>query len=735
MGGVGLMVKVREECPIHSDGTPDLQIWAEKFQTILSSEFKPLFDEALKALSRLPARRQLTTVWAVDVLFELGVSPLFLSIPLLYAQDLEWRHSDPVSFRQQVRDRWGAEAHALLDGVVKMEAIAQLRRLKIGQSDPIVERLKNMLLAMADDIRVVIIKLAWVLAELKYAHNLSDEIRCRLGEEAQLIYAPLANRLGVGQIKWELEDLSFHYLQPDEYKRVASLLDGRRVDREEYIARVQQRLSEALTREGLHGEVTGRAKHIYSIWRKMKRKNLDYAQIYDIRAVRVLVGEVRDCYAVLGVVHSLWHHIPNEFDDYIATPKENGYRSLHTAVIDPEGKTLEVQIRTHQMHQDSELGIAAHWQYKEGRTQKTQDIAKMAWLRQLMDWQSEWTDIERLKDDWQSEMFSKRVYVLTPKGDLIDIPEGGTPLDFAYQVHTEIGHRCRGAKVNGHMVPLTHVLKTGDQVEILTIKSGAPSRDWMNPNAGYLKSSRARSKVHTWYRKQDFEKNVQDGREIMERELHRLKLAPIDYATLAGKLNLKTGDDVLAALGRGDLRLAHILNAADVWLTKSRPGMDLPVFSKPSGLSRKKQTQAIWVQGVGDLMTHLASCCQPVPGEKIIGYITQGRGVSIHRENCRNVWEQGEPDRLIEVSWGNAVASYPVTLKILAYERTGLLKDLMQIMTQFEINVTGMNSKVHPADHQMEIETMVEVKDFSSLIRLLERLSAVPNVVEARRIS
>ena len=488
---------------------------------------------------------------------------------------------------EDVNKRFGKTINDLVDGVTKMDLIQGIRSVNgpAHKEHAHAENLRKMLLAMAADVRVVLIKLADRLHNMRTLGSLPEQKQQRIASETMEILAPLANRLGIWQIKWELEDLSFRYLKPDAYKQIAGSLKERRIDRERYIEKFVEQLQAMLDKEGIKAEVRGRAKHIYGIWRKMRRKNQDFHEIYDMRAVRVLVDTVPDCYAVLGTVHTLWQYLPGEFDDYIATPKENNYRSIHTAVIGPSGKTVEVQIRTHEMHKESEFGVAAHWRYKEGaRTDESFD-SKIAWLRQLLDWKDEVAEASEFVDQFKSEVFADRVYVFTPLGSVIDLPRGATPLDFAYQIHTEVGNRCRGAKVNGHIVPLTYKLQTGEQVEVLTVKKGGPSRDWLNAHLGYIKTNKAHSQIQHWFRLQDYDHNVTDGRAMLERELKRMGYADVSFEKIARKLKQKNVDGMMAAIGRGDIKPSRAVRAASE-LTESRTDRKSTLNSSHTDISR-----------------------------------------------------------------------------------------------------------------------------------------------------
>jgi len=634
-----------------------------------------------------------------------------------------------------IRVRFGDVIARLVDGVTKMERIGEFQEAALGSQDHNqAESLRKLLLAMAEDVRVVLIKLADRLHNMRTLKYLDESRQRRIAQETMDIYAPLANRLGIWQIKWELEDLSLRYLEPEAYQSLASMLDEKREDRERYIAGVIATLEAELKKAGITASVSGRPKHINSIWRKMQRKRVDFDQIFDMRAVRILVKQEKDCYAALGVVHGLWRHIPKEFDDYIANPKENLYRSLHTAVVGPGGHSLEVQIRTEEMHRHAELGVAAHWRYKEGRGFDPGYEEKIAWLRQLLEWREEEHSANDFVDRFKSEAFQERVYVLTPQGRIIDLPLGSTPLDFAYAVHTEIGHRCRGAKINGRIVPLTYQLKNGEQVEVLTTRHGEPSRDWLNSHLGYLKTSKAKSRVRSWFKRQDYELNVSAGRGILDREFHRLGISDLPIDKLAARFKYKQVEELLAAIGRGEITPGHLANAASELLPRQEP-QEQP---RPRQ-SRKQQaatTPGFRIRGVGNLLTSLARCCSPVPNDPIIGYITRGRGVTIHRQDCGNVLRlQGEERaRLIEVEWGtSAHENYPVDISIEAYDRSGLLRDITTLLANEKINVTGVTTATDTRDGIARMSLSLLITDINQLSRVLSQISQLPNVVEARR--
>lgn len=637
---------------------------------------------------------------------------------------------------EHIRNNFGASIAKMVDGVTKLGLIREVKEGKLHKHDKQwanSESLRKMLLAMVGDVRVVLIKLADRLHNLRTLKYLDQERQQRIARETLEIFSPLANRLGIWQIKWELEDLSLRYIDPDTYKKIARQLDERRVDREHYIEQVIKKLNEELRKEGVKAKVTGRPKHIYSIWKKMQLKGVGFHEIFDVRAVRVVVENIADCYAVLGAVHSLWHHISNEFDDYIANPKGNFYRSLHTAVSGPEGKVLEVQIRTRAMDEHAELGVAAHWQYKEGGKHDPEYEQKITWLRQLLEWKDEEDSADDFIDRFKAESLDDRVYVFTPNGNVVDLARGATPLDFAYSIHTDVGHQCRGAKVNGNIVPLAYELKSGVQVEILTSKTGTPSRDWLNPHLGYLKTSRARAKVRSWFKLQDHEKNITAGRMMLEKELHRLGVSELNLDKLANHFHIKHQDDFFSSIGRGEITATQIAGATQERFIVGPQSLSV---SRSRAQKYSAGLGEISVQGVGNLLTNFARCCKPAPGDLIVGYITQGRGVTIHRSDCSNVLGMhGErSQRLIEVSWGSKTESlYQVDVLIIAYDRQGLLGDITAVLSNESVNVIAVNTRTDKADFLAKMTLTLEVRDAAQLSRTLTRIGQIPNVQQAFR--
>ncbi len=645
---------------------------------------------------------------------------------------------DGVIQPKKINEKLGGDIEKLITGVKKMAAVRSLHNSSSSNNKVAMDPLRRMLLAMVDDTRVILIKLAEQVSLLHQAKDMDKQSRVNLATETRDIYAPLANRLGIGQLKWELEDFSFRYLQPEQYKQIAKSLVEKRIDRDIYIKDIVKLLISELRKLGIDSEINGRAKHIYSIWRKMQRKNIGFEEVYDTRAVRILVGEVQECYAALGVVHSLWPHVPKEFDDYIATPKENGYQSIHTAVIGPEGKALEVQIRTHLMHEESEHGVAAHWRYKEGgKSSAASHEEKIAWLRELLEWQEELADSDELLNDFREQVVEDRVYVFTPTGEVVDLPPRGTPLDFAYRIHTQVGNTCRGAKVNGRIVPLTYELTTGEQVEVLTAKNGTPSRDWINPAMGYLKSSRSRAKIHQYFRKQNKEKNATAGKPILDKELHRQGIRDVDILKLAMHYNYKTAEDLYAGIGAGDLRLHQVGNAARNMVEPQSEDNVQPAILAQKKIQKKSiKGKEIIVQGVDNLLSTIAGCCKPVPGDEIVGFISRTRGVVIHRSDCTHILraQHDNFERLIEVEWGESKEFYTVDVAMRAYDRQGLLRDITTLLANNNIGVIALNTNSRRMnDMLIDIALQIEVPGTDKLGEILNSLHRLPNISEVKR--
>ena len=653
----------------------------------------------------------------------------------------------PITLKQ-LRDDFGDVVANLVDGVTKLDSLPRVSRKdydengnEVPTEDQIrsrkkqlaIEAIRKTFLAMNDDVRVVLIKLADRLHNMRTLGFIRPEKQKRIAQETLDIHAPLANRLGIWQIKWELEDLSLRYVNPEKYKEIAEQISDRRSVREEQIQEIVQRLATVFANAGIKADISGRPKHIYSIYKKMMNKGKSFEMVRDLRGVRLLVQDIPSCYTVLGIIHNRWRPIPGEFDDYIAAPKDNYYQSLHTAVIYDDGKPLEVQIRTYEMHQNSEFGIAAHWRYKEGGNKHDAKYEQhILWLRKMMEWNKDVDDAQEFVDSMKSDVFEDRVYVFTPKGDIVDLPAGSTPIDFAYHVHTDIGHRCRGAKIDGKLVPLNHIFKTGERIEILTAKQGGPSRDWLNNNLGLVKTQRARSKIKAWFKREDQEQNLNQGRAILERELRRLSMHDINLETLARKLEFKNPDEMFIELGLGELSLNKIINTID------EGELETPdEITTSAARAAIETTDTVSVVGLRGLLTNIAKCCNPMPGDPIVGYITRGRGATIHRSDCPNILGSSEKERLVKVSWGSHARTFPVPIRITAFDRQGLMGDISNMLTTEGVNIISVNVRVNQDKVQADtanIKLIVEVRDLAHLSRLLTRLETLDNVLDAQRV-
>jgi len=679
-----------------------------------------------------------------NILTDLRVPPEVIAAGLLH-DTVE----DTSITLDDIRRDFGEVVASLVDGVTKLTNLPRVshnnRENRDGEdtvdndveliqtqnplgrrADVVSETLRKTFLAMGDDVRVVLIKLADRLHNMRTLGYMPEEKRRRIGKQTLEIYAPLANRLGIWQIKWELEDLAFRYVDPDKYKEIADQLTERRPDRETEVTEIVKELWQMLTKNNIDVEISGRPKHIYSIYRKMQKKGKSFDLVRDLRAVRLIVPDVPSCYATLGLIHTHWRPIPGEFDDYIAAPKDNFYQSLHTAVIYDDGKPLEVQIRTPEMHQNAEYGIAAHWKYKEGTPRDKSYEQRITWLRRMMEWRSDVDDAQEFVESMKTDVFQDRVYIFTPRGDIIDLPGGSTPIDFAYHIHTDIGHRCRGARVNGKLVPLEYELKTGDQVEILAAKRGGPSRDWLNANLGLVKTQRARSKIKVWFKKQDYEQNLSSGRTILERELGRLGMGSTNFEKLAREMEFRTPEDLYVALGTGDLSASKIVKR----LSEDEENLDILTAGTPT--SDSASADAVDVVGLKGLLTNVAKCCNPTPGDEIVGYITRGRGATVHRQDCPNILRMRERERLVAVSWGSHVRTYSVPVRIHAYDRQGLMGDISNLLNTENINIADVTVKT--SQNLADIKLIIEVRDIEQLSRTLTRIENLPNVMEAQRV-
>ncbi len=728
---------------------PDNYTVADREAIMRAYQIAASAHEGQKRISGEPYIHHCVAVAAI--LAEMRVPPVVVIAGLLH-DTVE----DTALTLADIRKDFGEEVEKLVDGVTKLTQMPRVSRgdqhiedaffdedALTPEGEPIAavtdsrdrrkdlrnETLRKTFMAMGDDIRVVLVKLADRLHNMRTLGNLPEVRRKRIAQETLDIFAPLANRLGIWRLKWELEDLAFRYVNPDEFKEIAENLAERLVDREADIEQIIEKMRALLDQVGIQAEVSGRPKHIYSIYRKMVEKGKTFDLVRDLRGVRLIVVDIPACYAALGIIHTHWRPIPQEFDDYIAAPKDNFYQSLHTAVIYDDGKPLEVQIRTPEMNQNAEYGIAAHWRYKE-RGKKDDDYEqRINWLRKVMEWRQEVQDAQEFVDGMKTDVFQDRVYVFTPRGDIFDLPAGSTPIDFAYHIHTEIGNRCRGAKINGKLVTLDYLLKTGDMVEILTAKQGGPSRDWLNTNLGLVNTQRARSKIRQWFKLQEREQNLVQGKALLDKELRRLGMADVDLERLARSFELKTVEDLYVALGCGDVSFSKIINKlGEMGSTKEFLIEPLPPTSEPSKVGK----DAVTVLGLKGILTSFAKCCNPAPGDEIIGYITRGRGATIHRRDCPNILRMTETERLVKVSWGEPQQTYPIAVQIKAYDRQGLMGDIYTVLNNEGINLININLKV--THNLAQINFVIEIQDINQLSRVLTRIENLPNVMEAHRL-
>jgi len=672
------------------------------------------------ALSRLLVRVQ-----TAQILEDLRLDVETLVVALL-ADLPDLADYDPRGIERE----FGPLVLQMLGDLTKLRHLAQASAL--GSDSQQIEALRRMLLGLADDVRVVLIFLARQLQIMRTLGFIEEDQQQHIAHATQQLYAPLANRLGIWQLKWELEDLAMRYLQPQVYSEIAGKLESRRVEREALIARVVTRIRNLCAAEDIPAEVSGRPKHIYSIWRKMQKKRLPFEQIFDVRAIRVLVEDVAQCYAVLGMVHGIWQPVPQEFDDYIARPKPNGYRSLHTAVVVEDGKPLEVQIRTFAMHQHAERGVAAHWLYKESKAADRELERRVALMRRWLEGKETADGGEDIESD------SRRIYVLTPQGKVIELPKGATAVDFAYAIHSSVGHRCRGAKADGRIITLTHPLESGQSVEVLTSKEGGPSRDWLNPHSGYVVTARARERIRQWFKQQDHDQHVQLGKAALEREQQRLNLSRPELDRLPERFRLKSVEDLLAAIGRSDLSPVQVLNAAgQTAASRQEPPDSIPVQPRRPRAQRKPGQTRVRVEGVGELLTQMAKCCKPVPFDQIVGFITRGRGVTVHRRGCPVVQRLSQQDRerLVPVSWEaeQPESTFLVDIQIHAGDRKGLLRDISSVFSNEEIDVLGVKTQSDRRRMTADMRFSVEVQDVTQLSRVLDKISQIPDVLQVRR--
>jgi len=723
----------------------DFQTWLEHIKESRSSAEIKLLKDVYMLMSGVVEHQQhifgeselVRALLTAEILADLHVDTDSLLAVMLYGV-----LQVSAIHMADIESHYGDNVAQLVRSVQKMQLIDSyhIHDLESYNDKQHLEGVRKLLLALAEDVRVVLIKLAERVHIMRILGRVSEEIRRQIATETREIFAPLASRLGVWQLKWELEDLAFRYLEPQAYMQVANSLDGRRIDREKYIKNVTKIIKSELEKVGIHAEVSGRPKHIYSIWRKMQKKAVGFDSVYDVRATRVLVNNIAECYTALGVVHNCWRPIKSEFDDYIASPKGNNYQSLHTAVIGPEDKIVEVQIRTHDMHYYCEYGVAAHWGYKEGGKQDTKYTEQISVLRQILELNETGEESGDFLDRIKSEIFEDRVYTLTPNGKVIDLPRGATPLDFAYHIHTDVGNHYRGAKVDGKIVTLGYQLKNGQKVEILTSKHSSPSRDWLNPHLGFTTSSRTRSKVRSWFKKLDYDKNVEAGHSLLDREFGRLGVHGQNHEALATRFKQKKLEDFYAAVGSSDISAAQIANAVQEIILPKKSDL-----RKPMEVSSRQQKSAetsgldnIQIMGVGNLMAHMARCCKPIPYDAITGFITRGRGVTVHKRDCSNLLRLAakEGNRLIEVAWGKAgTSTYPANIYVSAFDRQGLLNDITQILTNSHLNVVAVSTQTDKTSYSAEMNFSVEVTDVGQLSRALIKIEQLPNVYQVTRKS
>ncbi len=731
------MVTIKQKFPLLPDGTIDVEAWLNNINTFSSVKNLALITQAARLAET--SSKGLTTFYGQPCIAQgLEMAEILLAMKLdpdsIAAAILISTVQQTSLNVEKIQAELGESVAKLIQGVLQLNVLNNLQPNTAARNKTQLDRLRKIFLAMVSDIRVVLIKLAERTCLMRGIKNITPHERKRIAVETMDIYAPLANRLGIGQLKWELEDAAFHYINPEIYKSIATFLAERRIDREERIQETIQKLETALAKANISTKITGRAKHIYSIYLKTFRKHLDYKNIYDYSAVRILVPTIEDCYTALSVAHSLFEHIPEEFDDYISNPKPNGYRSIHTAVIGTDGKNLEIQIRTHAMHEEAEHGVAAHWIYKEHKTQQSGYEAKITFLRQLLAWHKDVTQQEQTPDKNLQDILDDTVYVLTPAGDILDLAKGATPLDFAYHIHSELGHRCRGAKIKGHIVPLTYQLRTGDQVEIITTPHGAPSRDWLNKEFGYLHTARARSKVVYWFKQQEIDLYINTGKNNLEREISRAGIPHPNFEKMAARFNYKNDEALFAAIGHGNLRISQVIHALQ---TEQQPEINKPTTPP---LRAAVETQGgLEIAGINDLLTRIAKCCKPIPGDKVIGYITQGRGVSIHREDCSNILashSRGGTTRLIPVAWDSKkLGHYYVDLLIRATGQQELLKEVTALLANAKIDLIRLNSAMNKTSQLMFITLTVQMSDLTQLKHIINQISQLPKVIDIKRIS
>ncbi|MDP4598038.1 MAG: bifunctional (p)ppGpp synthetase/guanosine-3',5'-bis(diphosphate) 3'-pyrophosphohydrolase [Pseudomonadales bacterium] len=738
------MVKVREEQPLHFDGSINIELWLQQLH-----KKSPGFNiERIRGACDLSEKAeekavQTHTIWAegrssyktgldmADILSELRMDEEGIVAAIIYRAVRE----NQITLNH-VRKQFGETVATLVEGVLRMAAISNIRiseQSVLGEHKDQLEQAKRLLIALVDDVRVALIKLAERTCAIREVARAEPEKRIRLAREVMEIYAPLAHRLGIGHLKWELEDLSFRYVEPLAYKRIAGLLDEKRSDRQGYIDRVIATLNDKLKMIKVKAELDGRAKHIYSIWRKMRSKGITFSQVYDVRAVRILVPKDNDCYRVLGVVHNLWRNLPHEFDDYIASPKENGYRSLHTAVIGPENKVLEVQIRTYEMHEKAELGVCSHWQYKS-HGQADEPVAyreRIEWLRQILDWREELGDVAGISKELLDEISLDRIYVFTPEGHVVDLTPNATPVDFAYRVHTEVGHKCRGAKINGKVVPLNTRLKSGDQIEIIVGNDVEPRREWLHAHLGYVTTSRARAKIQSWFGLRTKRKNTDEGKQLLTTELQHLGVEHVDIEALVAELNYKKVNEMYAAIGAGDINVIDVVEAAVHLVELETKDKQLSLLL---GDEETTEQAELLISGLGGLHYSLSVCCGPMAGDSIVGIINDDSCVEVHCQDCLQALQADSYGRLMRLDWrAEVTATFPVTIEVSAYDRRGLLHDITGVFMAEETNVIAMNSQTDKINNRVTMSIIIEVSTINRLLRTIEQIEQLSNVIAARR--
>ena len=700
-------------------------------------------EEAHAGQTRANGQPYLThCVGTATILLEMEFSPSMVAAGLLHDVLI-----DTDTKAETLHEKFGDTVARFVEDVTKITALPQLARADQTEDEQkafeaqapmtqskltenLSEFLRKMLLAIGDDIRVIIIKLADRVHNMRTLNALPPARQKKIARDTLDVYAPLANRLGIWQMKWELEDLGFRYTEPEKYREIAEHITAKSDKRQAEIEQIIHEIEEMLAKSGVKSNIYGRPKHIYSIYMKMRNKDKSFDSIRDLRALRIIVEDIETCYKVLGIVHMNYQPIPGEFDDYIAAKKENNYQSLHTAIIYKDGKPLEIQIRTWEMHKNAEFGVAAHWRYKEQDAHVSSNYeAKLNAMRNLLAWSQEFEDTQELNDQFRTDSFRDRIYALTPLGDVIELPAGATPIDFAYQVHTDVGNRCRGAKINGKLVPLSYTLKTGDQVEVLTANRGGPSRDWLNPSLGLVKSSRSRAKIRQWFKQQDRDQNLAHGKLLIEKEFKRLGVSDIDVEELAAQFNVKSLDDFYVAVGYDDIPITRVV--ARLGEMKQAKLGEQPLLIEQA--KREEKTDSVHVMGLSGMLTQMARCCNPMPGDSIIGYITRGRGATIHRSNCPNVLRVKDAERLINVDWGTAEKTYPIPIQISAYDRQGLMSDISGVLAGEPARLIDFS--MSSRQHIMKVNMVLEVPDITALSRILARLENLPNVIEAIRVA